>query len=107
MIPGLILFQDGKGKGGKGKVKGKERGGLTKLLLPPNETSCVLGKGGATVREIGQATGTRVATSGRFEFFPCTQLQELKIQGATQESVLNALVQILSKIAEFTGSVSG
>merc|ERR1719203_1325232 len=101
-------MKDGKGKGGKGKVKGKDRGGLTmKLLLPPNETSCVLGKGGTTVREIGQATGTRVATSGRFEFFPGTQLQELKIQGATQESVLNALVQILSKIAEFTGSVSG
>lgn len=108
IIPGLILFQDGKGKGGKCKMKGKERGGLTmKLLLPPNETSCVLGKGGSTVREIGQATGTRVATSGRFEFFPGTQLQELKIQGATTESVLNALVQILAKIAELTGAVCG
>jgi len=116
-FPGLSLFQDIKGAGkGKGKVKvGKDGGcgavlssGLTlKLLVPANEASCVLGRGGATVREIGQVTGTRMSVSGRNEFYPGTQLQELKIQGATQDSVLSAAAHTLTKIAELTGTVSG
>jgi len=75
--------------------------------VPPNEASCVLGKGGNVVREIGAATGTRVATSGRNEFYPGTQLQELKIQGNSPESVLNAAAQVLTKIAEMSGTITG
>jgi len=118
-IPGLQLFSDHKGKGkGKGKSKGKfidERApapgiptGLTlKLLVPASEASCILGKGGTTVREIGHATGTRMTISGRDLYYPGTQLQELRIVGTTLETVMNAVAQTLSKIAEVTGSVCG
>jgi len=120
VIPGLVLFQDGKGgKGGKGS-KGKggkiSKGGFgggcvgglcLKLLVPPGEASCVLGRGGSVVRDISQNTSTRINTSGRGEFFPGTQLQELRISGGSQEAVLNAISQILEKIAELSGAVSG
>lgn len=116
VIPGLILFQDIKGKGkGKGKIKGKDGfmwygggGGLAmKLLLPPNEASCVLGKGGATVREIGHTTGTKMSLSNRDQFYPGTQLQEFVVKGSTQESVLSAIRQALERIADVSGAICG
>ncbi|CAE8641387.1 unnamed protein product [Polarella glacialis] len=102
-IPGLQLFQDAKGKGkgkdgeggggrsgGKGFGKGKTLGGLClKLLVTSGEASCVLGRGGNVVRDISQGTNTRINTSSRSEFYPSTQLQELRISGATQAPELH------------------
>ncbi|CAE8724433.1 unnamed protein product, partial [Polarella glacialis] len=117
-ISGLVLFHDGKGKAAKGGGKGKgavhgsrdgsDSAGLClKLLVPPGEASCVLGRGGSVVREISQNTTTRINTSARGEFYPGTQLQELRVFGATQQAVLQAVAQILAKIAELSGAISG
>jgi len=66
-----------------------------------------MGKGGTTVREIGQVTGTRMSLSSRDQYYPGTQLQELIIKGSNQESVLSAIGHTLSKISELSGSVCG
>jgi len=100
-----------KGKGGPrgqdGPIRHGNPGLTLKLLLPPNEASCVLGKGGTTVREIGQVTGTKLTLSNRDRFYPGTQLQELVVKGSSQDSVLAAVMQVLERIAEPSGMVSG
>eukprot|EP00931_Biecheleriopsis_adriatica_P003900 TRINITY_DN10564_c0_g1_i1.p1 TRINITY_DN10564_c0_g1~~TRINITY_DN10564_c0_g1_i1.p1 ORF type:complete len:979 (-),score=249.30 TRINITY_DN10564_c0_g1_i1:14-2950(-) len=112
-VPGLVLFQDGKGKdkGGKGKGKGSlglGPGGLClKLLVTSGEASCVLGRGGTVVKEISQSTATRIQTSSRGTYFPGTQLQELRISGTSQDAVLSAIHQIMTQIAQQTGAISG
>lgn len=116
-MPGLWLFQEGKGKSkgkaSKGGLKAKVApnggaiayGGMAlKLLLPPTEGSCIVGRGGATIREIGIATGTKMTLSNQNTFYPGSQLQELKILGSSQ-AVLDAAVQALGKVAEECGGM--
>jgi len=45
------------------------------FLVPTNEASCILGKGGATVREPRMASSTKISLSGRNEYYPGTDLQ--------------------------------
>jgi ribosomal protein S3 len=78
-----------------------------KLLLPANEASCVLGKGGATIREIGQNTFTKLSLSGMSEFFPGTNLQELRIRGSSNDTVLAALMLVFAQISQSLGVISG
>lgn len=85
----------------------RNAGGLTlKFLVSPNEGSCVLGRGGAAIREIMASTGARLSLSNRNEFYPGTQLQELKVQGPAVEAVVNGCIGALSKMAEPTGAVT-
>eukprot|EP00929_Paragymnodinium_shiwhaense_P002736 TRINITY_DN10301_c0_g3_i5.p1 TRINITY_DN10301_c0_g3~~TRINITY_DN10301_c0_g3_i5.p1 ORF type:complete len:987 (-),score=243.32 TRINITY_DN10301_c0_g3_i5:96-3056(-) len=91
-FPGLILFNEGKGKSGKAKSKGGSYGGMAlKLLVAPHE-----------------ATGTKLTLSTREFRYPGTGLQELRIFGSSKEAVINAAMQAVSKIVEESGgSLSG
>jgi len=80
---------------------------VLKLLVPSNEASCILGKGGATVNGFEQASGTKMAISGRHEFYPGTELQQVRIRGPSSEAVMAAAILVLAKIAEVTGTVNG
>lgn len=66
-----------------------------------------LGPGGGTSREIGQGTGTKLHLSGRNDFYPGTQLQELSIRGPGMDPVANAFTQVLTKVIEACGRISG
>jgi ribosomal protein S3 len=89
-------------------AKAAQRGTMAlKLLLPANEASCVLGKGGATIREIGQNTFTKLSLSGMSEFFPGTNLQELRIRGSSTETVLAAIMLVFTQISQSLGVISG
>jgi len=76
-------------------------------LLPANEASCVVGKGGATIREIGQNTFTKLSLSGISEFFPGTNLQELRIRGSSNETVLAAVMLVFAQISQSLGVITG
>jgi len=77
-----------------------------KALISMKDASCILGRGGATSKEIGQATGTTLHVSGRDEFYPGTSLQELSIRGPSAESVHSSLLQVFGKLAEDHGRLS-
>lgn len=123
--PGLFLFSEAKGKAtkskgagkpvafklvgkGKGDIGGSFGGMALKLLLAPIEGSCVVGKDGETIREIGSVTGTRLTLSGDGCFYPGTELQELRIVGLTHEAVVNAAMAGINKVVEESdGRLSG
>jgi len=78
-----------------------------KLLFSGKEASMLLGAKGTASREIGQQTGTRLHLSGRNEFYPGTQLQELTVRGPTVEPVAAALFQVMQRIMEDGGRICG
>lgn len=90
----------GKGAGSVGQM-------AMKILLSDREASMLLGHGGAFTKEVGRATGSRLHLSGRHDFFPGTQLQEMAVRGATVEGVAAACTQILEHITAEQGTVSG
>jgi len=92
--------------GGAGFSSGTDRMTM-KFLVPANEASCILGKGGSTVRELGMASGTKISLSARNEYYPGTDLQQLRIHGASAEAVMISILMVFAKIAEVTGTVSG
>jgi len=77
-----------------------------KALISMKDASSILGPGGSTSKEIGQATGTKLHVSGRNEFYPGTSLQELSIRGPCTESVGTSLLQVFGRLAEESGRLS-
>lgn len=78
-----------------------------KMLISPREAVQVLGAGGQTSKLISDATGTKIHLSGKYEYYPGTQMQEMCIKGPSYEAVCAAVMQILSKLAEETGRITG
>lgn len=78
-----------------------------KILVAAKEASVVLGPGGATSRDISQNTGTKFHLSGRYDLYPGTNLQELRITGNEVEQVAVALLQVCGRIYEEGGRITG
>lgn len=129
VFEGLALEFSGKGKGARagkdwlgggtgaplvplaqaGEYQGGQRHSLLafKVLISEREASSIIGRGGATISEIQQETGTRLKLSGKGKCYPGTELQELRAMGETTEAIMQALTRVLGQILEEIGSVSG
>lgn len=97
---GLAGFGPPGEKGASGKM------GL-KLLVSPTEASCIVGQGGKSIREIGQTTYTKLTLSNRDNFYPGTQLQELRVLGSCAETVISAVMLALAQVSQAMGCISG
>jgi len=94
------------GKGGKGKG-GPPVASAIKMLLSSREASSLIGAGGGTSKQIAEATGTKLHLSGKYDFYPGTQMQELCIKGQAPDAVGRAVVQIYMKLSEEHGKILG
>jgi len=68
-----------------------------KMLVSQTAASGMIGKGGGIIREIQQATGAKIHLSGRDEFYPGTNNQEVNIQAATPEGMEQVINEVLSR----------
>lgn len=78
-----------------------------KMLISPKEAMALIGVGGQVHKQIAELSGSKIHISGRHEFYPGTQLQELCIRGQTPEVVSSAVIQIVAKLSEESGRVLG
>ncbi|KAH9259255.1 hypothetical protein BASA81_002298 [Batrachochytrium salamandrivorans] len=69
---------------------------LLKVLLSGHEAGVLIGRGGSSVNELQQKTGTRVKVSNSTMLFPGTNLRIILIEGGVEgvEDVIRALVGI-------------
>lgn len=69
---------------------------LLKVLLTGHEAGVVIGRGGSSVNELQQRTGTRVKVSNSTMLFPGTNFRIILIEGGVEgvEDVIRALVGV-------------
>lgn len=67
----------------------------------------VLGSGGQVSKLISDSTGTKIHLSGKYEYYPGTQMQEMCIKGTSLDGVSAAVMQVLAKLAEESGRITG
>lgn len=106
---------EGKGFGGDGRMA-EERFAAkrvassgqvaSKFLVSPKEASCIIGPQGSRIAEIQKSTTTKLTISGRQQFYPGTQLQEVNVQGNSTQNVIDSLAMCLDKILGDTGAVT-
>eukprot|EP00927_Polykrikos_kofoidii_P070831 TRINITY_DN6720_c0_g1_i1.p1 TRINITY_DN6720_c0_g1~~TRINITY_DN6720_c0_g1_i1.p1 ORF type:complete len:952 (+),score=202.00 TRINITY_DN6720_c0_g1_i1:344-2857(+) len=101
-----------KGKGVANSGVGSESnigpaGLAVKLLVSPDEGGAIVGRGGIAIKAIAQETGSRLSLSGRTDFYPGTGLQELRVLGPNEESVLTATHHVLAQMAGERGYIDG
>eukprot|EP00931_Biecheleriopsis_adriatica_P087609 TRINITY_DN62049_c0_g1_i1.p1 TRINITY_DN62049_c0_g1~~TRINITY_DN62049_c0_g1_i1.p1 ORF type:complete len:413 (+),score=83.03 TRINITY_DN62049_c0_g1_i1:143-1240(+) len=89
------------------KQFGSGVGAAMKMLLSPKEAACVLGPGGSNSKQISESTGTKLHLSGKNEFYPGTQMQEFCMKGPTADHVAGGILEMLKKLSEETGRISG
>eukprot|EP00930_Biecheleria_cincta_P022798 TRINITY_DN16583_c0_g1_i2.p1 TRINITY_DN16583_c0_g1~~TRINITY_DN16583_c0_g1_i2.p1 ORF type:complete len:402 (-),score=75.10 TRINITY_DN16583_c0_g1_i2:22-1227(-) len=103
------------GKGGHGmgndgfSMKRPERGvGMVmKMLISPKEAMVLLGPGGSNSKQLTEMTGSRLHLSGRTEFYPGTQMQELCVKGPNTDSVHAGVMQALHFLSEESARIHG
>jgi len=77
-----------------------------KLLITAKEASQILGQGGNTAKLIENQTQSRLHLSGKGEYYPGTQLQELTVKGPNVASVSGAVQLAMAKLAEESGRIN-
>eukprot|EP00439_Symbiodinium_sp_Y106_P079028 s835_g17.t1 len=82
-------------------------GMCVKMLMSPKEGAAIIGPSGSHSKQISEMTGSRLHLSSKGEYYPGTQLQEMFVKGPSADSVSNCVLQVLSKLQEETGRISG
>ncbi|CAE7277025.1 BTR1 [Symbiodinium natans] len=78
-----------------------------KMLVSPKEGAAIIGPSGSHSKQISEMTGSRLHLSSKGEYYPGTQLQELFVKGPSADSVANCILQVLNRLQEETGRISG
>eukprot|EP00930_Biecheleria_cincta_P079138 TRINITY_DN6685_c0_g1_i3.p1 TRINITY_DN6685_c0_g1~~TRINITY_DN6685_c0_g1_i3.p1 ORF type:complete len:414 (-),score=97.79 TRINITY_DN6685_c0_g1_i3:251-1492(-) len=95
------------GAGGGDKQMRTHVGMAVKLLVSQKEASQLIGRGGATSRQISEMSGAKIHLSGLNEFYPGTQMQEVGLRADSGDAVANGVLQIFMKLSEETGKIMG
>jgi len=100
--------QFGMQTGGSGmKQMASSVGMAIKMLMAAKEAAALIGPGGSVSKQIAEMTGSKIHLSGRGEFYPGTQMQEVCVKGSSADIVCAAVMQILAKLSEETGRIMG
>lgn len=80
---------------------------VMKFLTPESLASTIIGKGGAVISAIRQATSTKMGLTEHNELWPGTDCRVLTIQGSHVEQLSEACRQVIGKLAETAQATPG
>ncbi|CAE8582291.1 unnamed protein product [Polarella glacialis] len=102
----------GGGKGGKDGAPRRSPGStnvsmpfIMKYLAPEVYASAIIGKGGAVIAAIREATGSKIGLTEHGEVYPSTDARVVTVQANTEKSLNEVSKEFVSKLAELLKSV--
>lgn len=85
----------------KGGGKGADFPCTLKFLMPGHLVSCILGRGGANIKAMRDATGAKLDFTAQNETYPGTDCRVLTARAADEDALVEVTVQLAQKINEF------